>query len=323
MGSKAQGICGNCSSKLPTSGDYATCSSCEIGLHLGNCSIKKQTWNSMGPTRQAAWVCSSCRKNKKGSVSQENGSEDDESGTGNVVSNVDDDLEVSNLTVQRAILSKVNTLMDMKGKLDSIEKSMGHLADNYDELLVEVKLLREENKKLKADVVTLKASEESTRVLAEKLCTELADLDQYGRRMNLEIHGVDVVGDPSRENIRQVLEKVAGDIGQNFNPGEIHQAHRLQPRKDRKPPTILVQFYSKSGRDNWLQKGRSARLKNVYFNENLSPYYRALLKDAKDRAKTHNYSFVWFRGGRVLVRREENDNNVLAIKTKADLKKIK
>lgn len=319
MAAKVQENCGSCNDKLPKTGDYATCSSCESRLHLETCSVKRITWNNMGTSKQAAWVCISCRRNKKGSSASQ--AEEDES---ELTSNaVDDDIEVSSLGVQRAILTKVNALMDMKGKLDSIENSMKFLAEKYDSLLEEVVNLRAENKELKKEMEDLKRKEGSTWELADKLSVEVAELDQYGRRFNLEIHGLKVEGDPRNEKLEDVLKKVARDIRVEYDNGYIHQAHRLQPRRDGKPPTVIVQFFSKVTRDLWLQHGRKAKIGNVFFNENLCPQYRLLLKEAKIRAKTHSYSFVWFRGGRILVKRRENDNNVIVIKTWGDLNKIK
>ncbi|XP_046685915.1 uncharacterized protein LOC124371612 [Homalodisca vitripennis] len=314
--------CGNCNDKLSKTGDYASCSFCSRGFHFERCSVKKQTWTSMG-AKQSTWVCTICRKNKKGSTSQ---NEDED-----VLpqANPDDDLEVSSLGVQRSILAKVTALMDMKGKLDSIESSMKFLAEKYDSLLDEVVELRAENKELKAEVNTLKSNGQASREAVDKVNTkvaelsaEIADLDQYGRRLNLEIHGLKVEGNSAQENLAEVLQKVAKDIHVDYQPSQVHQAHRLQPRKDGNPPAIIVQFYSKTIRDKWLHSGRKARISGVYFNESLSGYHRLLLKDAKLRARTHGYAFVWFSGGRVLVKKGETSQNVLVIKSRDDLKKI-
>lgn len=69
MASKSHETCGNCNEKLAKSEDYAICSICGRGLHLDTCSVKKQTGNSMNPAKQAAWVCTVCRRSKKGSTS--------------------------------------------------------------------------------------------------------------------------------------------------------------------------------------------------------------------------------------------------------------
>lgn len=117
-------LCGNssCKEKLPKTGDYALCSQCNKGLHLDTCSgLKRRTWASMGTSAQSAWTCASCRKERKNSSSRTPDPEDP-----------DEDTEVSSLGVQRVILGKVNALMDIKVKIDSIDASMKFLADKYD-----------------------------------------------------------------------------------------------------------------------------------------------------------------------------------------------
>ncbi|KAG8253203.1 hypothetical protein J6590_040862 [Homalodisca vitripennis] len=224
MGSKAPENRGICEEKLPKAGDYALCSSCGNGLHLDTCSIKKKTWNNI----------SVATKQKKGSTSQL----DDEENI--LTSNSDNTFEVSSLGVQRAILAKVNSLVDMRANVDSIEESMKFIADKYDSLLAEVMGLRKENGELRARVEVLEKKEKSSKEVISNLSSDLADLDQYGRRLNLEIHGLKVVGDPREENLSNVLEKLSNDIGIDYKPEGIHQAHRLQPRRDGKPPTIIV-----------------------------------------------------------------------------------
>ncbi|KAG8318789.1 hypothetical protein J6590_105787 [Homalodisca vitripennis] len=240
MGSKTPENRGICEEKLPKTGDHALCSSCGNGLHLDTCSIKKKTWNNMSVATQATRVCANCRKQKKGSTSQL----DDEENI--LTSNSDNTLEVSSLGVQRAILAKVNSLVDMRAKVDN-------------SLLAEVMGLRKENGEMRARVEVLEKKEKSSKEVISNLSSDLADLDQYGRRLNLEIHGLKVVGNPREENISTVLEKLSNDIGMDYKPKDIHQAHRLQPRRDVKPPTIIVQYYSKTSRHLWLKNGRKGR----------------------------------------------------------------
>lgn len=310
----APSLCSKCDEKLPENGNHATCSVCHNGLHLDKCSVKTKSWNSMG-VNQATWVCYSCRLKKKGGSTTTQKESDGESS--------EDDLEVSSLGVQKSILEKVTCLMDMRDKLTNIEASLSFLASKYDALITEITGLREENKELKKEVETLKNKSSSSERQAEELTCELSELNQYGRRMNLEIQGVRVEGDPRRENLQAVLKEVAAEIQVEFDPREIHQAHRLQSRRDGKPPTILIQYYSKTVRDTWLQSGRRARLPNVFFSENLCPQYRHLLREAKLKCKTLGYKFVWVKGGQVLVKRDEAANNVIHIKCVNDLKKIK
>lgn len=308
--------CGHCGKELSKTGDYAYCNGCSAGFHLDDCSVNVQTWKKMSKTAQEAWRCVSCKTvTRKGSSSSLQNP--------NQHQNVTEESEVSSIGISKEILSKVTNLLTMKLQLDTIEKAMEFTASKYDELLNLVKTLSEENNQLKKKVEILERKEAESRVLTEELEAEIADLNQYGRRCNLEIQGLTVVGDPRSENMEQVLDSVASKIGVQFRREEVHKAHRLQPRNDGKPATIIVQFFSREVRDEWIQAGKRARIQGVYFNENICAYFKNLLKDTKIKARACNYSYVWWRSGKIMVRRTEGDRDVLVIKSKKDLAKLK
>jgi len=293
---------------LPSDGDHSLCSTCNLGYHFGDCSMRKASWKGLGTERQNAWVCPICRaKTKKPSISTES----------------------DDLTSLSGIASKLDQLLEMKSAVEGIQTSMEFLSNKYDSLINEMMALREENKALKKEVAELRKNQVKTDDAVEELNQRVQEMDMYGRRMNLEIFGVSVEGDHVREEDTEgVVARIAEKIGVVYKPQEIHKLHRLQPRSDGKPPTILVQFMSVVVRDAWLQAGKKARLvenasgRKIFFNENLTPYYKRLLKEAKTRANLHNYKYVWFKNGKIHVRKSEHDRNVNIVKSPNDLNKI-
>jgi len=300
--------CGHCKEELPSDGDHCLCSMCNAGYHFGECSMRKNSWKGLGTERQNAWICTTCRaKNKKPSISTD--SED--------------------ITSLSSISSKLDQLLEIKSTVEGIQKSMDFLSSKYDSIINEMKALRDENKVLKKEVEELRRNQVKTDEAVEVLDQRVQELDMYGRRMNLEIFGVSVEGDHVKEeDTAEVVTKIAEQIGVTYKPQDIHKLHRLQPRSDGKPPTILVQFMSVVVRDAWLQAGKKARLvekatgRKIFFNENLTPYYKRLLKEAKTRANLHNYKFVWIKNGKIHVRRSEHDRNVVIVRIPKDLNKI-
>jgi len=126
----------------------------------------------------------------------------------------------------------------------------------------------------------------------------LNELEQYGRRVNLEIHGVSVQdGRVEEEKTEEVVKELAKKIDIEYNPGEVHKLHQLQKRKDGQPPAIIVQFHSTVVRDNWLLAGKKARLtdedtrKKIFF---MRTSHKGLLFDTKDMCKMYQYKYVWF-----------------------------
>ncbi|XP_046666466.1 uncharacterized protein LOC124358216 [Homalodisca vitripennis] len=203
------------------------------------------------------------------------------------------------------------------------------MSEKYDIIIEEIKALREENRVTKRELSEVKKrlvrSEDDVKSLTERL----NDLDQYGRRVNLEIQGVPVRGEKLEdEKTEDVVRDLAGEINVPYVPEQIHKLHRLQRRNDDRPPAIMIQFMTSTARDTWLLAGKKARLSDkssgqkIYFNENLTYFFKGLLKEAKSRARIHNHRFVWFKNGKIMVKKNEEDRNIIVIKTLDDINKI-
>jgi len=303
---KGKVMCGKCKLELPEDDNYAACRLCNLGYHFETCSMKASSWRGLGRPGQANWVCPSCRS-KERSHSQ----------------SLEDD------SVADGISAKLDSLMQMKNSIIEIEKSMTYHSAHYEEILKELKDLRKENAGLKEEVNIMKRKQTASDAVISDLQDRLNELEQYGRRVNLEIHGVPVQGGRvEEEKTEEVVKELAKKINVDYAPREVHKLHRLQKRKDGQPPAIIVQFHSTVVRDNWLLAGKKARLtdedtrKKIFFNENLTRYYKGLLFDTKDRCKMYQYKYVWFSNGRIKVRKDENDRNILVIRNRDDMNRI-
>ena len=79
---------------------------------------------------------------------------------------------------------------------------------------------------------------------------DINDLEQYGRRQNLEIQGIpmsDNENDAETENkVLTVLKKIV----ENISHDDIDIAHRLGKSKTNKTPNIIVRFVFRRTRSN-------------------------------------------------------------------------
>ncbi|KAG8266342.1 hypothetical protein J6590_074581 [Homalodisca vitripennis] len=141
----------------------------------------------------------------------------------------------------------------------------------------------------KKQLDALQKKKANTKERAETQAVGLADLDQYGRRLNLKIHGLTIEGNQGQEG----LWSGAREIDVRVRPEDVHQTRRPQCWCNTR-----------------VCKRRKSTISAVYFNENVCPFCRNLLREAKIRARIHSFAFVLFRGGRLLVKRRENDKNV-------------
>lgn len=127
----------------------------------------------------------------------------------------------------------------------------------YDELLKRIETLEETVKEQDKKITLLQEQNTvKSRVIdvlkknQKKVEDEAEDLQQYGRRDCLRIHGVEVVGDDVEESADAVLKKVeniASKIGAELNPDDVYRAHRIGKtieKKGKKTKQVIVKFHS-------------------------------------------------------------------------------
>lgn len=214
-----------------------------------------------------------------------------------------------------------------------IAESQKFLSDTYHEIKAKLDQFDTVSKELETVKMQLIAKD----VVINDLSTRLSQLEQYGRRAQLEINGVT---ETQQENVEEILVKVAADVGVNLSSKDIAACHRLPTRdaRNRKTPNpIIVEFVSRKTRDSILQKRYDHIITNkkigillsgpkderIYINESLSPFFKKLLWLAKTRASSLNYSYCWFRKDRVLAKKSELDSKVIIIQNESDLEKLK
>jgi hypothetical protein len=110
----------------------------------------------------------------------------------------------------------------------------------------------------------------------------------------------------------------------------IDACHTLASKPDSKsPPGIIVKFVRRIDAENLLAKKRDKRDLStrhlgraddhpVYVNESLSPARRRLLALARDARRRHGYKWLWVRGGKIFIRKEDS-SPVIVVKSQADL----
>ncbi|KAG8284910.1 hypothetical protein J6590_092326 [Homalodisca vitripennis] len=112
----------------------------------------------------------------------------------------------------------------------------------------------------------------------------------------------------------------------------VDACHRLRARDGTgKPPGIVVKMVRRLDAEALLQKRRVKRNLNthdigltsapaevVYLNECLSPARRRLLHAARQVKKEKGYTYLWIRGGKILLRKDQGAKVKVVLST-ADL----
>lgn len=190
-------------------------------------------------------------------------------------------------------------------------------------------------KELKTSVAVLKTKCKEKDQVIEGLTRQLNTLEQYGRNRNLEIDNIEQV---QGEDVENIAITVAEKLRIVVKESDIEVAHRIPSKSNsNRPLKIIVQLASRKLRDKILAARRRANnftsanivgelgdysRQTIYVNENLSPYFKDLLWRTKIRAKETGYKFVWFKFGKVLVRKDDQSRKTIQIYSYKDLDQL-
>lgn len=317
-----------------------SCTDCRRSYHLGGCSgIADKTFTTMGPVKREKWRCRACR-------------------SGNPTSGVDivEDAasgDRSELQAQIVVIGqKLDLLLSLKGSVDklsmlpmkvddlmslrpavesmretvnSMQTSVQFFSDQYDSLMALVASNEKEIKSLRAEVGVLKETVSAQALSLQGLQSDLNDLEQYGRRQNMEIHGLPY---SPTENLEVALQDMAVKLGiDSFQAVDVVAVHRLPAKRDSAPP-VLVRFVSVRAKEPWMAaRGRLNSLPGLpsqcrlFFNENLTRANKELFWQARSRGRERGFRFVWVKHGKVFARKGEG-SRIIKINYVNDLENI-
>lgn len=294
--------CLSCNEALSEKSLKMKCVECEYSYHLGACSgIQESTFKTKGESWHSAWRCQTCRISKQRSSKPKK----------------DSDVDV--MVALAAMNKKLDSLLDLKETVNGIEQAIQMLSDKYDGVISRMTQQEMDLKELKKRVERVEQDEAKAEI--RQLKDQINELEWRSRRQNLELHGIPTT---EKENMMEKVNKVARSLRlPELTPTDIVSMHRLASKPD-KIPGIIVRFMSQTTRDLWLSKRLHLKEdgNNVYLLENLTKHEKSLLWSAKECAKEKAYKYVWYRNGRVLVRKADGEP-VIVIKSIDDLERLR
>ena len=210
---------------------------------------------------------------------------------------------------------------DYSIELDKIKHNISDLKKSHEFLPAEYNDLKEKYSKL---LKSSKQSERSANQLNLKLDEietnkqdkfhKIDDLEQYGRRLNLEFEGIP---EQKEENVISIVLDIAKKLNVDTNFSDISIAHRLPPKRHKQndnstlPPTIIAQFTNKHVR-NARKEAKNIKdfsipeMTKLFIIENLSHYQKKLYWSTKRAPKASNYKSFWTANGTILVKKDDN-----------------
>ena len=250
--------------------------------------------------------------------------------------------EIEFLKNSLALLQKdCNKLSD---KTDHILGSVTFIADEYDDLYRKVS----EISQLSNNISNLQLSVNAINNRQVETELQLDQLEQYGRRENLEIHGIPVT---KNENTRRIVKDLAISLNVKLDDTHISTCHRMPPLQTPKStkrkshtgtsrsgnissaqhPAIIVRFSNRDKRNelygkrkllNKIKCGKiNSSLDSTQIRENLTAYRKMLLNEAVKAKKLLNFKFIWTSQGRIRLRKD-SESRIINVNSLSDLSKI-
>lgn len=313
--------CVACHKCIPTDSVYLSCSECNYEYHLGSCSgVTESAYKKKSSEARTSWKCPTCRTaNVRGGPSNAKEKMDREIDLANEIAEIH-----GKLNILLTIKEKVDALEGIIATVDTIEKSVQAMSDKYDEVIAQMKKQGADIDCLKTRVKKLEERVEEQKI--DKLKQEMNDLDQYGRRLNLEIHGLP---QQMNENVLEKLNILANDLKlPRLSESDVEAAHGLPKRAGQdevdKPAFILVRFTSRLTRDIWLKQRQELRKSKskIFFNENLTAQNKKLFWLMRCKARELHYQFFWVKNGKLFMRRSPR-HQIVNIRTAEDLEGLR
>ena len=223
----------------------------------------------------------------------------------------------------------------LRAEVIKIKESQAFICNQYDSLKAEYDKLIEVNTLQKEEISNLKSQAAALKTQEIKDSIKVDELEQYGRRQNLEIVGVPEKED---ENTNAIVLEVAKMLDVDIMSSHISTSHRLPKKKassrnNSGSSPIIVRFTSRDIRNQIYANRKMARFvdlknfsvsdtKNIFVNENLTPTRKQLFWKTKQEVKNNSWKYIWTHNGNVFVKKDDNAT-ITAIKNELDLNLIK
>ena len=150
----------------------------------------------------------------------------------------------------------------LEAKIYEKDKENDKLKSQITELNTDIKTQKDENIKLRQEA-------DKANV---KLDGKINQLEQYGRRNNVRIDGIENSNDETPAmTTKLVVQKMNDNIeGLGLQESDIDTAHRIGKEKMGNKRQIIVKFISRMKRDNLMHQKYQLKNTGIYVNEDLT-----------------------------------------------------
>ena len=175
-------------------------------------------------------------------------------------------------------------LKKVKQNITDLKKSHEFLSAEYDDLKEKYSKLLKSSKQSERSTNQLNLKLDEIETNKQDDFHKIDDLEQYGRRLNLEFEGIP---EQKEENVTDIVLDIAKKLNVDASSSGISIAHRLPPKRHNQrdgsslPPTIIAQFTNKRIRNAIYSRRKEAKnikefpvpeMTKLFVNKNLTHY---------------------------------------------------
>lgn len=320
--------CDNCDKIITKKSPILECNMCSKIIHANQaCSnLSSKQLSALRNADNLGWSCEECRKEsprrKSFTILEEEEEDEDEtavcqdseSGSNSIKKFLSDISREVKKAVKKEIAFVNETLSVYCDKMDGIIKTLEMYSSKIKELENKNTYLTNQNKHLEIKVDAMEQY--------------VATIEQSQLNNIVEIAGVPETKQGTQQDIAL---KLAAKL--NMESKHITLVKRLKGRHG-KEGVIQISLNQEDQVEQWIRAARKEKItaedvasyaepvtdSKVVVRRALSSANKTLLWQTKLKLK-ETYKYIWFQGGRVLVRKQDNDKPIV-IRSKADIEKI-
>ncbi len=296
--------CSKCDKKIQSRRKKICCAACRLEFHAKCQGVSDLKLEVLNDTDDVLWFCKSCRVTTSNVVSKLS---QFELKFAEILSNEDD------LKKEMAVMHKLITSLNERNK--SLEKQL-HDAE------VKMEKYQSMEERFERTIGNLYQSLGEKEADINKEKTRIDQLEQAAKAKNIRIAGVTEKED---ENLAEnVLQLVSNKLNiNNMNREDIEECHRMGKRRHGKCRDIVVQFKTKSMRDQVYQLRTKIPHEDnpVFFNEDLIPNRGKLFYHARRLRKAGKVFRTWSQDGNIMIKVKEEDSPK-QVQSYAELKQL-
>lgn len=299
--------CEACKKSLDDADKIVCSGRCKLLFHFACVGYSKSSFRTLPKESKASWTCPACKK----------------------IPNVNhgSKVETSDYTKLFLLIEELKNdsekhKTEVLCELQDVKKSMEFEAAKANEKLhQELKEIKEQNKALLEENQTLKK-----QIIDMK--SDILDLQQYSRRLNVEISNFPETPNETMSEITESFMKILEvDLTEN-----ITAAHRVPTTKKGKCKPIIIQFNTTKAKSDFIKSAKAKRITAncintnfeslpVYVNDHLCPELKKLLFECKVFKRENDFKFCWTKAGKVFLRKSDG-SKIYRIKSNFDLTQI-